>query len=711
MGRFASHALAALVSVCGLAVRERDRPARERHRLGVVTSLRRARIAVVAVLGFASSGVAEAPEPPSVRSLFENPMFASPVLSDDGETAALIHSQGDLQFIMTRPLFGENPKMTAVARLDDPDVRLSWLEWASSTRLLMSAHTRNAQGAGMRSRVTRLFGVDANGENFGWLGKRWPYLGQAQIQPFYQDQIVHWTPDDPDSLLIQIDSPYQGECPRVNRMNVHTGALRPAQGSKPCVREWHADRDGNVRAGVAYRENKFYELWTRIHPEDDLALAIRHETFTDAEEFVGFHADDPAKIYVARGLEGRNAVYEFDLREKKLGALVFAHPDVDVDGLLRSPAGDWRVIGVAFTTDSPQVHYLDPQAEREATSLHAALSKQFGGAVQIQPESSSRDGERLILLVSSDTQPPTYFVYHRSMKRLFPLIDQRPAIKREQLSETKRVTYQARDGLTIPAYLTLPREHEAKHLPLIALVHGGPWARDWIQWDPEVQLFASRGFAVLQMNFRGSSGLGTKHLEAGYREWGQKIQDDITDGVKWAIAQGIADPDRVGITGGSYGGYATLVGLTKTPELYRAGAAYASVTDIEFLISDDKWYDWGYEWHETMVGGERGDRDRLRAASPLRNAANVRVPVLLGHGVDDQRVHVHQSQRMAKALRDAGKDVEYLEFPSEIHGFLLESNRIRWYEALIAFFEKNLAARATAELVAEARPAESTAAP
>jgi dipeptidyl aminopeptidase/acylaminoacyl peptidase len=695
-GRFASQALAGLASVRGLAVREGDAPARKRHRPGVVTTLRRARLAVVASFGLASSGAAEAPEPPSVRALFENPTFASPVLSDDGETVALIHSKGDLQFIVTRPLEGENPKMTAVARLEDPDVRLNWIEWASSTRLLMSANKRNPNGIGMRSRVTRLFGVDANGENFDWLGKRWPYLGQAAIQPFYQDQIVHWTPEDPGSLLIQVDSPYRGEWPRVSRMNVHSGALRPVQGPKVGVREWQADKDGNVRAGVAYQNDKFYELWTRIHPKDDLALTIRHEAISDEEEFVGFHADDPAKIYVTRGLDGRKAVYEFDLREKKLGALVFAHPEVDVDGLLRSPAGDWRVIGVAFTTDSPQVHYLDPQAEREARSLHAALSKQFGGAVQIQPQSRTLDGNRLILRVSSDTQPPTYFVYNRSMKRLFPLIDQRPAIKREQLSETKRVTYQARDGLTVPAYLTLPSGRGARNLPLIALVHGGPWARDWIRWDPEVQLFASRGFAVLQMNFRGSSGLGKKHLEAGYREWGQKIQDDITDGVKWAIAQGIADPDRVGITGGSYGGYATLVGLTKTPELYRAGAAYASVTDIEFLISDDKWYEWGYEWHETMVGGEPGDRDRLRAASPLRNAANVHVPVLLGHGVDDQRVHVHQSQRMAKALRDAGKDVEYLEFPSEIHGFLLESNRIRWYEALIAFFEKNLAPRARA---------------
>jgi dipeptidyl aminopeptidase/acylaminoacyl peptidase len=305
----------------------------------------------------------------------------------------------------------------------------------------------------------------------------------------------------------------------------------------------------------------------------------------------------------------------------------------------------------------------------------------------------SADGTRQVLRVSSERQPPVYYFYDRKVRFLVRLFEQRPAIRRQDLSTTRRVDFMARDGLAIPAYLTLPSGVEPKGLPAIALVHGGPWSRDWIDWDPEVQLLASRGYAVLQVNFRGSSGLGAAYLQAGYREWGQKIQDDITDGVKWLIAQGIADPDRIGITGASYGGYAALVGLVKTPELYRAGAAYAPVTDIELLISDDKWYDWGYEWHQTMIGGERGDKSRLRESSPLRRVAEIRVPVLLGHGTDDQRVHVRQSQRMAEALKKAGKDYQYLEFPDEVHGFLLESNRIRWYTSLADFFDRNLAPR------------------
>jgi len=351
------------------------------------------------------------------------------------------------------------------------------------------------------------------------------------------------------------------------------------------------------------------------------------------------------------------------------------------------------VIGVRYTTDSPQVHFIDARAGREHASLQYALEHQFGQTVQIEPVSQSQSGNRQILEISSDTQPPTYFLYDRALKNLSPLIEGRAGIAREQLSPTKHVGYAARDGLAIPAYLTLPLGREPKRLPLIALVHGGPFARDMIQWDPEVQLFTSRGFAVLQVNFRGSSGFGARYRQSGYREWGQKMQDDITDGIKWLVAEGIADPDRVGIYGGSFGGYAALVGLTKTPELYRAGAAYAAVTDIELMLSDDQWYDWGSNWHEIMIGGEGGDTERLRASSPLRHVANVRVPVMLGHGSDDERVHVRQSELMAKALKDAGKDVTFLEFPNEIHGFHLEANRIRWYESLIAFFEKNLAPR------------------
>lgn len=650
------------------------------------------------------AGALRADPPPRipVRDFVANPSVSTPRLSGDGKTYAFVASQGDTQVIFSMGV-APGSKPVALARVDDPETRLAWIEWANADRLLISAQARNPNAIHVRARMTRLFGVNRDGGDFGWLGKRWPLFGQLQLPVTYQDQVLHMTPDDPGGVLLEYWPPTD-EAPNVVRMDVVTGRTRVAQGRTKRIRSWFADPAGHVRAGEAVTPSNLYQLYARIEPKGSLELVFEHPLFGDGgPTFAGFHAD-PAKIYVTAPHEGRAAVFELDLRTHAVGPLVFAHPEVDVDELQRDPGTDQRVIGARYIVDRPAIHFFDARAETEHLALGRAFAREFHTPVFHERVSVSADGERQIYEVSSEIQPPSYYLYDSTTHSLAHILNQRPNLKPELLAPTQRITLRARDGLEIPAYLTLPRGVEPKGLPMVVNVHGGPWARDWIQWDPEVQLLANRGFAVLQVNFRGSSGLGTKHLEAGYREWGQKIQDDITDAVKWTIAEGIADPDRIGITGGSYGGYATLVGLTKTPELYRAGAAYAAVTDIEFLISDDKWYDWGYEWHETMVGGERGDTQRLRAASPLRHAANVRVPVLLGHGVDDQRVHVRQSRRMADALRDAGKDVTYLEFPDEIHGFLLEANRIRWYEALIAFFEKHLAPRAQAAPVAEAVP-------
>ena len=642
------------------------------------------------------AGAVSADVPPRipVREFFANPAVSSPRLSDDGKTYAFIRSAGDVQVIFSLGVIG-GAKPVPLTRISDPENRLAWLEWANESRLLISGQARNPYGIGMRSRMTRLYGVDRDGKNFAWLGKDWPLFGQLQLPVTYQDQVLHWTPDDPESVLIQFWQPYD-ESPKVRRMDVNSGALRGVQGRSHGIRNWYADAAGKLRAGDTSTALNVYRLYARVDSKDPLERVLEHPIFGDGgPTFAGFHAD-PSKLYVSAQHEGRTAIFEFDIRTKQLGALAFAHPEVDVGGLYQDPGRQRRVVGVYYIVDRPEIHFFDEAAAKEQRALRAAFEREFGAPMYHEGVSASADGAQQLLEVSSEVQPPVYYFYDRTKRHLTRVLEQRPSLKPELLAPTRRVTYQARDGLSIPAYLTLPKGVPPKNLPAIIDVHGGPWSRDWIQWDPEVQLLANRGFAVFQINFRGSDGLGKKHLEAGYREWGQKIQDDITDGVKWLVAEGMADPDRIGITGGSYGGYATLVGLTNTPDLYRAGAAYASVTDIEFLLSDDKWYDWGYEWHETMVGGERGDKERLRESSPLRHVAKIRAPVLLGHGADDQRVHVRQSRRMAEALKDAGKEYEYLEFPDEIHGFLLEANRIRWYEALSAFFEKNLAPRAAA---------------
>jgi dipeptidyl aminopeptidase/acylaminoacyl peptidase len=634
----------------------------------------------------------EAAPPIPIRAFFENPDFESPRLSADGVTLAVLVSDGDRQVVATRPVAGG--ALRPIVRIDQPEMRLRWLEWANESRLLLSASVR-LRADGISLRHFQLFGIDRDGANFRWLGEKWPRYGVGGVyQVQFQDEIIDWLRSDPKSVLLLYRPPFDGAS--VVRMNVDSGKIVTRQRPAHDIESWVTDASGEVRAGWSESREE-YVLWARL-PGGLLERVSRHlPSREDGPTLLAMHAD-PGKLYVAALQDGRQAVFEFDIANKRLGALVYAHPQTDVEGLVFSPDGSGRVIGA--TLGSGEVHYFDAQLAKEHRGLDAALAAEFGRPVDHGIASQSDGGDRMILRVSADVQAAAYYLYDRSKKQLAHLFDQSPSLPAERMARMRPIAFVARDGLEIPGYLTLPLGSAGKSLPMIVLVHGGPWARDTLGWDDEVQAFASRGFAVLQVNFRGSTGYGKAFLEAGYRQWGEKIQDDISDGVKWAIAEGIADAGRVGIYGGSFGGYAALIGATKTPELYRAAAAYAAVTDVELLLDDGAKYSWGEAWRPAMIGGERGDASRIRASSPLRLAARAGVPILLGHGDEDDRVEVHHSRKMAEALRAAGKDVAYLEFPHEIHGFALEANRIRWYEALIAFFEKHLAPRPASATVA-----------
>jgi acetyl esterase/lipase len=648
-------------------------------------------LGAVAIAMLPAAALCEPPRPVPVQALFANPAFSDLAISDDGTQLAYLRSKGDLRVVFAHPVAGGDA--VALVKFDDPETLPNRLVWANDRRILISAHARDPNSIGMRNRYTRVFGVDSDGTNFEWLGRDWPLHGQRALQSGSQDALVHLTPDDPQTVLLEYWSRIE-DSPQVMRMDVDTGKLSIAEKRQHDIYDWYADRDGAVRAGVS-THGETYKLWARTDASEEFQLVAERDKYEwGGLQFAGFHRD-PGTIYVADLKDGRLALFEFDLAKRAIGRLVEANAEVDVRSI--EVLGSRReAVGVSYTDDRRRVRYFDERMQAEFSRLRATLENELGRTLDVDTVGASTDGTRLVLEVSSDLQPPVYYFYDRNYRRILPLFAAYPDVPVDALAPTRRVTFRARDGLSIPAYLTLPPGLGQRALPAVALVHGGPWARDRIAWDPEVQLLASRGFAVLQVNYRGSSGFGKAFIDAGNREWGQKIQDDITDGVRWLIAEGIADADRVAIMGASYGGYATLVGLVKTPELYRAGVAYAAVTDIEDMLSDDRWYGNRDEFHRRLIGGERGDSERLRESSPLRRAAEIEVPVLLGHGVDDQRVHVRQSQDMAAALKAAGADYEYMEFPDEVHGFALEANRIRWYTRVADFLEANLAPRAAA---------------
>jgi dipeptidyl aminopeptidase/acylaminoacyl peptidase len=310
--------------------------------------------------------------------------------------------------------------------------------------------------------------------------------------------------------------------------------------------------------------------------------------------------------------------------------------------------------------------------------------------------SHSLDNTWIVISASTDRDPGAFYLLNTKELTMEKLVSRADWIKPSQMAEMKPISYQGRDGSTIHGYLTLPPNREPRGLPLIVNPHGGPWARDSWGFNGEVQFLASRGYAVLQINFRGSTGYGRRWLEAGYGQWGLAMQDDITDGVHWAIDQGIADPRRIAIYGASYGGYATMAGLAFTPELYRCGINYVGVTDIELLLRTipDSWESMRAQL-DVMTGNAKKDRERLRATSPLLHADKIRAPVFFAYGEMDDRVDLKHATKLAAQLRKHGVPVEWITRSDEGHGYRHWKNKVMLYQAMEKFLAGNLTAGGT----------------
>jgi dipeptidyl aminopeptidase/acylaminoacyl peptidase len=291
----------------------------------------------------------------------------------------------------------------------------------------------------------------------------------------------------------------------------------------------------------------------------------------------------------------------------------------------------------------------------------------------------------------SDRTRGAYYFYDKETKDLTKLAELSPWLNEEHLCDMQSISYTSRDGLTIQGYLTLPLGYEPKELPVVVNPHGGPWARDYWGFNPEVQFLANNGYAVLQMNFRGSTGFGKEFWEASFKQWGRTMQDDITDGVNWLIDQGIADPERIAIYGGSYGGYATLAGLTLTPDLYAAGVDYVGVSNLfTFMNTIPPYWKPMLDMLTEMVGHPETDSLMLAEVSPVFHVDKIQAPLFVAQGANDPRVNKAESDQIVEALKARGVDVEYMVKDNEGHGFRNEENRFDFYRAMITFLDKHL---------------------
>jgi len=469
----------------------------------------------------------------------------------------------------------------------------------------------------------------------------------------------------------------------VYKLNVKTGETTHVAKNPGNITSWLADRNGNVRIAVASDGVEGTILY-RDSEKDEFKPFIEMEAGDEVMPLA--FSKDNQYIY-ATSNKGRDKVevVKYDLKGNE--EVIMSNDQVDVSGVLYSAEHDKLLYG-AYITDKPHYQFFDENFEKLFRKIQSKLNVHES---ELGINDYNKEMTKFIVSVSSDTVYGKYYYYDSTTDELTELATLSPWLNPNELAEMHPISYKSRDGLTINGYLTLPKNKEAKDLPLIVNPHGGPWARDMWGFNPEVQLLANRGYAVLQVNFRSSTGYGKEFLQAGNKQWGLKIQDDITDGVQWAIDQGIADPDRIGIYGASFGGYATLAGITYTPDLYAAAVDYVGVSNIFTLLNTIPPY-----W-ETMrnmfyerVGHPEKDKELLTAVSPVFHADKIKTPLFVAQGANDPRVNKAESDQIVEALRARGVDVEYMLKDNEGHGFANEENRIEFYNAMVRFFDSHL---------------------
>jgi dipeptidyl aminopeptidase/acylaminoacyl peptidase len=469
----------------------------------------------------------------------------------------------------------------------------------------------------------------------------------------------------------------------VYRLNLETGDLALLEENPGDIAGWMTDHDGKLR--IAVRSDGVNTTLLYRDSEDE---PFRPILTTDFRESVNplFFTFDNKKLYVSSNL-GRDkaAIFVFNPETVEHEQLIFEHPEVDVGSLFRSRKRK-VITGTGFTTDRFRYHFFD----EERASLQKALEERLPDD-EVTVTSMSRDETKVLVHAGSDRTRGTYSFFNRETEEFRKLADLAPWLPKEKMAPMRPVSYTARDGLTISGYLTLPPGRDATNLPVVIHPHGGPWVRDVWGFNSQVQFLANRGLAVLQMNFRGSTGYGRAFWEAGFKEWGRAMQDDITDGVYWLIEQGIADPQRIGIYGASYGGYAVLAGLAFTPDLYACGVDYVGVSNIFTLLETiPPYWELGRQMLYEKIGHPEHDRELLKSVSPVFHADRITAPLLVAQGANDPRVKKAESDQIVEALRSRGVEVEYMVKENEGHGFRNEENRFEFFRAMERFLSVHL---------------------
>lgn len=631
-------------------------------------------LAVVAVVHLASCGSSEAEQqpmavapPPTIemKDFFKNPEKASFRISPDGQYISYRAPWKSRMNIFVQPVSGGE----AVQATHDTIRDIGGYFWKGD-RLVYSRDVNGDENY-------IVFSASMDGSDVKALtpeqGVRAGVMDDLRNVPGKEQQVmIQMNQRNPE-----VFDPYI--------CDIATGELKPLfDNSKENYEGWITDHAGIIRFATRTdgTDNVFYY---RANANEPFTEYMR-TGYKDSWYPVLFTFDNK-DLYVSHNLNGRdkNAIVEWDLAGKAEKKLIFENDDYDVSNLDYSKKRQVLTM-VSWTGAKEERHFLDVKTK----AMYDDLASKFDGLEYwIYGEDDSET--KFMVWAGSDRDPGSYYFYDANTDALEKLATLRPWIDPGQMAEMEPISYTSRDGLTIHGYLTLPKGREAKNLPVVVNPHGGPWARDQWGFNSEAQMLANRGYAVLQMNFRGSTGYGRKFWEASFKQWGKTMQDDITDGVQWLIDKGVADPERIAIYGGSYGGYATLAGLTFTPDLYACGVDYVGVSNLFTFMNTvpPYWEAWRAQMYE-MVGDPVKDSLMMREASPVFHVDKIKVPLFIAQGATDPRVNKAESDQVVEALKARGVEVQYLVKDNEGHGFRNEENRFEFYEAMDKFLDEHI---------------------
>jgi len=625
---------------------------------------------------------------PTTRDFFEHAKIRAIKLSPDGAHAAFTYEEGSQVKLAVMNL--EEREITAAFGLGENQHVLNFW-WASNTRVVKSVGevTGNLDNTG---RAAHLYAADIDGSNR-------EQIFRAQRSGF---QVLHPLPEDEDYILIaKYHFADEGQ-PKAHKLHVYHGRTQYLQDQPDAwnIRRLMADNSGKLRIAVELVQGDSVD-------DRKITLHVKHDDEwrkldLDAERqpvdisMIGFSGDNSQAYFLSNhdmAEDDRLGAFRYDF-DTGQAELLYRHPEVDISGGIYG--SDGSVLGVVTRFGPARYTFFDDVAEHndEAVLLQRLMLSFPGQDVSVS--SYSGDGELAAVRVSGDRNPGEFYLFNtRTMEARF-LAATLPDLPKEALVPMETVEIEARDGLELHALLTRPADRKTG-LPLVVNVHGGPFGiTDHWGYNAEAQYLAHHGYATLQVNYRGSGNRGSDFVNLGRREWGGKMQDDVTDATRWAIEQGIADPERICIYGGSYGGYAALMGVIKEPELYRCAIGYVGVYDLPwFREGDGNDSDRGgrqsrqsRERYMSAFVGE--DAEALKAVSPVHNVDRIQADLFLVHGGSDVRVVVGHFERLKAALDAAGKEYRSMLKEEEGHGFYDVDNRVDMYQAMVAFLDRHI---------------------